>query len=126
MSNSKLMVLCIVMLVAVMVTGCQTLRVPSLSADVGRPQSQTGGAIILSGSNFPANHTYGVGIFTSGPPAKIGNVTTDSAGNINNVKLEYTCQSIFVGIVNVEVYELVGQSLGAGIAQTKTARDTCF
>jgi hypothetical protein len=126
MSSSRFLVLCIAMLVATMVTGCQTVRIPSLSASVGRPQSQTGGAILISGSNFPANHTYGVGIFTTGSPRKIGDVATDSAGSINNVKLEYGCQSSFVGAINVEVYELVGPNLGAGIAQTKADRDACF
>jgi hypothetical protein len=126
MPSRKFLALCIAMLVAAMVTGCQTVRIPSLSANVGRPQSQAGGAILISGSNFPANHTYGVGIFTTGSPRKIGNVTTDSAGSINNVKLEYECQSQFVGIVNVEVYELAGSSLGAGITQTKTDGNTCF
>lgn len=120
--NSKFAIVSLTILLAVVLTGCAT----SLSATVGRSQSQTGSAIMLSGEHFPANHTYGVGIFTTGSPRKIGAVTTDSAGSINNVKLEYECQSLYVGVVNVEVYELVGQSLGAGIAQTKTDKDTCF
>ena len=121
MTNSKFVILSLATLSAVVLTGCA-----SLSATVGRSQSQTGSAILLSGQNFAPNHTFGVGIFTSGSPRKIGNVTTDSAGNINNAKLEYECQSQYNGVVSVEVYELVGQGLGAGIAQTKTDRDTCF
>lgn len=73
----------------------------------------------------PLNHTYGVGIFTNGTPRKIGTVTTDVGGNINNVKLEYACQTQ-INAINAEVYELVGQDLGAGIAQTKISGDTCF
>jgi hypothetical protein len=37
------------------------------------------------------------------------------------VKLEYPCRTLFVGRVNVEVYELQpDKSLGAGIVQTQT------
>jgi hypothetical protein len=126
MKNSKVVVCSLATLLTVILVGCKTVRIPTLSASVGRSQSQTGSAILLSGENFLPNHTYGVGIFTSGSPRKIGNVTTDGAGNINNVKLEYECQSINEYIVGVEVYELDGQDLGAGIAQTKTDRPTCF
>ncbi|HVW63682.1 MAG TPA: hypothetical protein VHB01_01615 [Nitrosospira sp.] len=43
------------------------------------------------------------------------------------MKLEYTCRTLFVGRVNVEVYELQpDRSLGAGIVQAQTNGDTCF
>jgi hypothetical protein len=107
--------------------GGTPLRVPSLSASPARPALQTDGAIMLNGGNLLTNHQYGVGIFTGGSPVKIGEVTTDNTGAINNVKLEYTCRTLFVGRINVEVYELQpDRSLGAGIVQAQTSGDTCF
>jgi hypothetical protein len=107
--------------------GGTPLRIPSLSASPGRPALQTDGAILINGGNLLTNHQYGVGIFTGGSPVKIGEVTTDGTGAINNVKLEYPCRTLFVGRVNVEVYELQpDKSLGAGIVQTQTNGDTCF
>ncbi len=111
-------------MVAVMLfTMGATCRVASLSAGVGRPQQETDGAILVSGTNFPAATTYDVGIWTSGPPRMIGKVTTDSGGNIDNVKLEYECRTLQVIPIHVEVYTTPGE---AGIAQTVTDAPPCF
>jgi hypothetical protein len=82
---------------------------------------------MVNGSNFSRSHTYGVGIFTSGSPIKIGELTADGTGAINNVKLEYPCHTLFVGTVSTEVYELEpDRTLGAGIASATTDGTTCL
>lgn len=103
------------------------LNIPTMSASAGRPQLQTDGAILVSASNLPANHAYAVGIFTNASPVKVGNTSTDGAGQINNVKLEYPCHSnTGVLATHAELYEPNGNDLGAGIVQTTISGDTCF
>jgi hypothetical protein len=126
--NPRLLVVSASSLALAALSACNTtpLRIPTLSASVARPANITDGALMVNGANLLANHVYGVGIFTTASPRKIGTVTTDSAGNVNNVKLEYSCGD-FSAVLGVELYELdSGGNLGAGIVQTKTDRPECY
>ena len=97
--------------------GNTPIRVPTMSASVGRAQNQTDGKLLISASNLLSNHTYGLGIWISGQPRKIGTLTTDGTGSINNTGVEYSCIAQ-VNTLHAELYELVGVDLGAGIVQT--------
>jgi hypothetical protein len=105
--------------------GCENVKIPTMSAGVGRANYQTSGKLLISARDLMPNHTYGVGIFTTGSPRKIGTLTTDSAGAINNAAVEYPC-SVHVADLSVELYDMNGSSLGAGIVQAKTGQATCL
>jgi len=52
----------------------------------------------------------------------IGKVQADSAGNINQTKIEYSCNTTLQIPINVEIYIINGP----GLAQTNTVQSTCF
>jgi hypothetical protein len=101
-------------------------QAPTFTATVARAQSETASAIAIVGQNFPANTTYTVGIWTTGQPLTIGNVTSDGSGNIN-ATLQYQCTGFTNNvIVNVEFY-VPGNPPGAAVAgPVKTNQPVCF
>lgn len=104
------------------IAGCS--GVPTITASVARAPLQTDGAIILNGRNLVPSTTYNVDISKrDGAPRKIGTVQADSAGNIDNAKLEYRCTSRIELPIAVELYL---SRPGEGGATTDTVDKTCL
>ena len=110
------------------VGGC-TLNVPTLTP-VSSSVAYEGGScgLVLNATNLTRGTQYGVGMFTTGTPVQLGDLTTDSSGSINGGMVTYPSQTFPTVYQNayVELYTLQGGHLDAGIVTAKLTIPVCL
>ena len=82
MQRGKWIIVSILLLGGLAACPPQPVKIPTLTAQVGRPPFETQGAIVLTGENFAPNTTYSVGIFAKAAPTPeiIGTIQSDNNG----------------------------------------------
>ena len=67
-------------------------------------------------------------MYTTGSPAALGDLTTDSSGSINSGTVTYPSQTLPKNYpnANVELYTLQSGQLGTGLASAKLTIPVCL
>ena len=113
---------------AAAVGGC-TPTLPTLTP-VSSGVAIEGGScdLVLNATSLTPGTQYGVGMYTTGTPVQLGDLTTDSSGSINGGRVTYPSQTFPKVYRNayVELYTLQGGQLDAGIVSAKLTISVCL
>jgi hypothetical protein len=114
---------------AAAVGGC-TPKLPTLTP-VSSGVAIEGGScdLVLDATNLTPGTQYGVGMYTTGTPVQLGDLTTDSSGSINDGRVTYPSQTFPKVYRNayVELYTLDSSGqLDAGIVSAKLTISVCL
>jgi hypothetical protein len=112
------------------VGGCMLpLRVPTLTP-VSFAVAIEGGRceLVLNATNLMPGTQYGVGMWTTGAPVQLGDLTTDLSGSITGGTVMYPSQTFPRVYTNahLELYLLRGGFLGPGIVNTPLTIPVCL
>ncbi len=110
------------------VGGC-SLKPPTLTPVSSNPAYEGGSCeLVLNATNLKGGSQYGVGLFTTGTPVQLGDLTTNSSGSINGGRVDYPSQTLPTVYPNayVELYTLRGGQLDAGIVSAKLTIPVCL
>jgi|HubBroStandDraft_6_1064221.scaffolds.fasta_scaffold1163330_1 hypothetical protein len=122
-----LVVVLIALICAIMLAGCGPL--PTVT--VGSPGvAFEGGSctLVVNATGLTPNTTWGIGMYTTGSPVVLGDLTSDSSGSINNGTVTYPSTTLPKKYSNlyVEVYTVNGGQLGSGIASSQVTTEVCL
>ena len=126
--RGRLLVVALIALTcAVMLTGCG----PVPTVTVGSPGvAFEGGSctLVVNATDLTPNTTWGIGMFTTGSPVMLGDLTSDSSGSINNGTVTYPSTTLPKKYSNlyVEVYTVNGGQLGSGITSSQVTTEVCL
>src|ERR1700678_3529224 len=75
-----------------------------------------------------ANTTYGIGMYTTGSPVELGELTSNSSGSIYGGRVSYPSKTLPHQYSNlyVEVYAVQSGQFGAGLALAKVTIAVCL
>jgi hypothetical protein len=84
--------------------------------------------IVVNAANVTANTTYGIGMYTTGSPAELGEVTSNSSGMIIDGRVSYPSNTLPRQYSNlyVEVYTVHSGQFGAGLVSAKVTIAVCL
>jgi hypothetical protein len=84
--------------------------------------------IVVNAANVTANTTYGIGMYTSGSPAELGTLTSNSSGMIINGRVSYPSNTLPRQYSNpyVEMYTVQSGQWGSGLASAKVTIAVCL
>jgi hypothetical protein len=84
--------------------------------------------IVVNAANVTANTTYGIGMYTTGSPAELGTLTSNSSGLIINGRVSYPSKTLPREYSNlyVEMYAVQSGQFGAGLAPAKVTIAVCL
>jgi len=84
--------------------------------------------ITVNASNLAPNTTYAIGMYTTGSPADLGTLTSNSSGLIENGMLSYPSDTFprHYSNLNVEVYTDNSGQLGAGLTSAPVTIEVCL
>jgi hypothetical protein len=84
--------------------------------------------IVVNAANVTANTTYGIGMYTTGSPVELGELTSNSSGSINNGTVTYPSKTLPRQYSNlyVEVYTVQSGQFGAGLTSAKVTIAVCL
>ena len=84
--------------------------------------------IVVNAANVTANTTYGIGMYTTGSPAELGELTSNSSGMIINGRVSYPSNALPHQYSNlyVEMYAVQSGQFGSGLASAKVTIAVCL
>jgi hypothetical protein len=84
--------------------------------------------IVVNATNVAANTTYGIGMYTTGSPVELGELTSNSSGSIYGGRVSYPSKTLPHQYSNlyVEVYAVQSGQFGAGLALAKVTIAVCL
>lgn len=84
--------------------------------------------IVVDATNVTPNTTYGIGMYTTGSPAELGELTSNSSGSIANGTVSYPSKDLPREYSNlyVELYTVQSGQFGAGLASAKVTIAACL
>jgi hypothetical protein len=84
--------------------------------------------IVVNAANVTANTTYGIGMYTTGSPADLGELTSNSSGMIINGRVSYPSNALPHQYSNlyVEMYAVQSGQFGSGLAAAKVTIAVCL
>jgi hypothetical protein len=84
--------------------------------------------IVVNAANVTANTTYGIGMYTTGSPAELGELTSNSSGMIINGRVSYPSNALPRQYSNlyVEMYAVRSGQFGSGLASAKVTIAVCL
>jgi hypothetical protein len=84
--------------------------------------------IVVNAVNVTANKTYGIGMYTTGSPAQLGELTSNSSGMIINGRVSYPSNALPRQYSNLyaEIYTVHSGQFGAGLASAKVNIAVCL
>jgi hypothetical protein len=84
--------------------------------------------IVVNASDFTANTTYGIGMYTTGSPVELGELTSNSSGSILGGRVDYPSKTLPRQYSNlyVEIYAVRSGQFGAGLAIAKVTIAVCL
>ena len=84
--------------------------------------------IVVNAANVTANTTYGIGMYTTGSPAELGELTSNSSGMIINGRVSYPSDALPHQYSNlyVEMYAVHSGQFGSGLASAKVTIAVCL
>ena len=84
--------------------------------------------IVVNAANVTANTTYGIGMYTTGSPAELGELTSSSSGMIIDGRVSYPSNTLPRQYSNlyVEIYTVHSGQFGAGLVSAKVTIAVCL
>jgi hypothetical protein len=84
--------------------------------------------IVVNAANVTANTTYGIGMYTTGSPAELGELTSNSSGMIIEGRVSYPSDALPRQYSNlyVEIYSVHSGQFGAGLVSAKVTIAVCL
>jgi hypothetical protein len=84
--------------------------------------------IVVNAANVAASTTYGIGMYTTGSPAELGELTSNSSGMIIDGRVSYPSNTLPRQYSNlyVEIYSVHSGQFGAGLVSAKVTIAVCL
>jgi len=84
--------------------------------------------IVVNAANVAASTTYGIGMYTTGSPAELGELTSNSSGQIIDGRVSYPSSTLPRQYSNLyaEMYTVHSGQFGAGLASAKVTIAVCL
>jgi hypothetical protein len=118
---------CAGLLCAIGLAGCGP--VPTVEVVQSAVGYEGGGcSITVNALNVTPNTTYGIGMFTTGSPVDLGELTSNSSGLIVQGIVSYPSETLPREYSNlyVELYIVHSGQLGSGLASVKVTLSVCL
>jgi hypothetical protein len=113
-------VVCAGLACTIVLTGCDP--VPAVTVVQSSVAIEGGSCqVVVDAANVAPSTTYGIGMYTTGSPVDIGELTSDASGTILGGRLSYPSDTVPRKYSNLylEVYVMRSGQFGAGIASAR-------
>jgi hypothetical protein len=109
---------------AIALAGCGPLPTVAVVESDGVALEGGSCGIVVSAANVTANTTYEIGMYTTGSPVELGELTSNSSGSIIDGRLDYPSKTLPRQYSNLYVEIYTAQ--GAGLASAKVTIAVCL